>query len=184
LIESGPERIPFGKVRRLPAGAGAKADFGQDRFVSNRLVNAPQIIRRRPMARLMAFFLAAPVAFSQASHAQNDVERERTLRRTTTVGQEVRVFTYTEHRSDCSQGPQPSVKVLTPPAHGQVAIRYASVVQGRSRFGAVDCSGLTLMGQAIWYLPDAAFTGTDSFDYEVGQGNGVAHDTAKVEVKP
>ena len=136
------------------------------------------------MARLMAIVLAAPVALTQASHAQNAIERERTLRRTTTIGQEVRVFTYTEHRSDCSQGPQPSVKVLEPPAHGQVDIRQASVVQGRSRFGAVDCSGRTLLGQAIWYQPDASFTGTDSFDYEVQQGNGVVHDTAKVEVKP
>ena len=134
------------------------------------------------MARFVPVAMTALIVLSHPSHAQS--ERERTLNRVTTKGQEVRVFTYTEHRSDCSQGPQPSVKVLTAPAHGEVAIRQASVVAGPSRFGAIDCSGRRFVGQAIWYLPNGTFTGNDRFDYEVSQGNGVAHDTAVVEVKP
>ena len=68
-------------------------------MVPSCLVNGTKIIHRRTMALLIATVLAALVSFFLASHAQTS-----TLRRTTNIGQEVRVFAHTEHRSDCSQG--------------------------------------------------------------------------------
>ncbi|MEO6972872.1 MAG: Ig-like domain-containing protein [Rhodoferax sp.] len=106
------------------------------------------------------------------------------MRRDTVAGREVRIFTYAEHHRDCGQSSLPIVTILTQPAHGSVSVRKNSVVAGRSRFGAPDCSGQTYEGQGIWYLPAAGFSGPDQFDYTVDLGNGIAHDTAIINVAP
>lgn len=130
------------------------------------------------MALLTAF------ALSPAVHAQKNTPQERTWRRNTQAGQEVRIFTYVQHRSDCSQGPDPRITLRTPPAHGTTAVRPDTVAIGPSRFGATDCSGRLLSGLGIWFVPEPGFSGSDQFDYDVQFTNGVAHDTAMIEVKP
>jgi hypothetical protein len=151
-------------------------------------MNRTPTTSRKQRARVLpiAAMSMALVAFAwaQPTAAQADAGHERTFRRKTTAGQELRVFTYTEHRLDCSQGPQPVIRIVTPPSHGQASIRQGSIVSGPSRFSPIDCSGHTYVGQGVWYVPDPSFTGSDRFDYEVSLGGGVAHDTAEVEVRP
>ncbi|QRY33289.1 MULTISPECIES: Ig-like domain-containing protein [unclassified Variovorax] len=134
--------------------------------------------------KVHAAAVLAALALCTVAHAQKGTPREHTWQRSTTAGQEVRIFTYVQQRSDCSQGPDPVVTIRTKPAHGTVSVRPGSVTVGPPRFGAVDCSGRTLSGQGIWFVPEPGFSGTDQFDYEVQFTNGVAHDTAMVEVKP
>ena len=109
---------------------------------------------------------------------------ERTVHRNTLGGREVHILTYTKHHRDCGQGSQPIVTILTQPAHGSVSVRTNSVVAGHSRFSSPDCSGQTYEGQGIWYVPAAGFSGSDKFDYTVDLGNGIAHDTAIINVTP
>lgn len=137
-----------------------------------------------PMMKATAVALLAALALPVVAHAQKSTPQEHTWRRSTTAGQEVRIFTYVQHRSDCTQGPDPAITIHTKPAHGTATVRPGTVTIGPSRFGAVDCSGRSLSGLGIWFVPEAGFSGTDQFDYEVQFTNGVAHDTAMVEVKP
>lgn len=137
------------------------------------------------VARVLSALLAA-LALAPMAHAQNpkDTPQERTWRRSTTAGQEVRIFTYVQHRSDCSQGPDPRITIRTPPAHGTATVRPGTITIGPSRFGATDCSGRSLSGLGVWFVPEPGFRGTEQFDYEVQFTNGVAHDTAMVDVRP
>lgn len=134
--------------------------------------------------KALTFALFAALAFTSVAHAQNDGVKERTFRRSTTAGQEVRIFTYVQHRSDCTQGPDPGITILTKPAHGTASVRADTAVIGPSRFGAVDCSGRSLSGLGVWFTPEPGFAGTDQFEYQVQVSNGMAHDTAIVRVKP
>lgn len=131
-----------------------------------------------------AWLAALTLTLAPMAHAQKEAPQERTWRRSTTTGQEVRIFTYVQHRSDCTQGPDPRITIRTPPAHGSATVRAGTVTIGPSRFGATDCSGRVLSGLGVWFVPEPGFSGADQFDYEVQFTNGVAQDTAMVDVKP
>lgn len=128
--------------------------------------------------------IAACVVLAVPASAQDAASPDaRTLHRSTAMGAEVRVFTYSQHHADCSPAAEVQIVMRSNPAHGTVSIRAASVVSGPSRFGAPDCSGKTMPGLAIWYTPSPGFRGADRFGYDVTFSNGVAHDTAAIEVK-
>ena len=126
--------------------------------------------------------VVACVTLASSAHAQSS-PGTRTIRRTGASGQEIRVFTYTPHRSDCSATGDAQISVAVNPAHGTVTVRPGSVVAGPSQFGAVDCSGRTLAGTGVWYLPQPGFRGSDRFEYDVTTSNGRSHDTAIIEVQ-
>ena len=123
-------------------------------------------------------------ALAPVVHAQDDGGKQQTFKRRTTAGQEVRIATYIQHRSDCSPSPSPVITVTGNPAHGTTSLRPGSVVAGPSRFGAPDCSGRSLPGMALWFTPEPGFTGSDRVEYTVQFSNGTAHDTGIVDVKP
>jgi hypothetical protein len=111
-------------------------------------------------------------------------EREKTYHRHTTVDREVRVATYAQHHEDCSSKEAPSVTFPTRPAHGTLSVRPGKIEAGPSRLGAGDCTGRSLDGTAVYYLPEKGFTGTDTFKLNAWFSNGTTHDTAIVDVGP
>ncbi len=131
--------------------------------------------------KFLALALATTIAVTAPAIAADP--EARTLRRSTDAGREVRISTYSQHKSDCTPGRPPQISMGTKPAHGTTAIRPASVEGGKSRFGQIDCTGTVQSGLAIWYAPEAGFHGTDQFDFYVIDRNGTAHDTAIVDVK-
>jgi hypothetical protein len=73
-------------------------------------------------------------------------------------------------RHDCTAGPLPAVRLVTPPAHGQVTVK-----QGRLRATNVkQCLGLELPAFIAIYRSAQDFTGQDSFMLEVTGAGGKA----------
>ena len=70
---------------------------------------------------------------------------------------------FTSVRHDCTAGPLPAVRLVTPPAHGQVTVK-----QGRVRATNVkQCLGLELPAFIAIYRSDQDFIGQDLFTLEV-----------------
>jgi hypothetical protein len=66
-------------------------------------------------------------------------------------------------RRDCTAGPLPAVRLLTPPTHGQVTVR-----QGKLRATNVkQCLGMELPAFVAIYRSDRNFIGEDVFTLEV-----------------
>jgi len=116
--------------------------------------------------------------------AQNFVPRERTLRRTTEAGTELRVYGYTRMGTGCRPGEPPRIVLLHPPAHGTFATRPGPSTIREVREGtSAACAGMTVPGIHVWYTPAPGYHGTDQFDWNVITPAGTFHDTAVVEVK-
>jgi hypothetical protein len=123
---------------------------------------------------LMFATLAAPASATMFEH---------TYQRHAAPGHEIRINVYMQHGRDCSPMRNPTIDVDTKPSHGMVSIRDYAGISSAPRIGAIDCTGKPLTGLAVYYTPDAGFTGTDQFDYSVAFSNGGLHDAAVVTVR-
>jgi hypothetical protein len=138
---------------------------------------------RRPLAGLAALLAGGMFALPPAV-ARNFVPRERTLRRTTDAGTELRVYGYTRMETGCRPGEPPRIVLLHPPAHGTVATRPGPSTIREVREGtSAACVGMTVPGIHVWYTPAPGYHGTDRFDWNVISRGGTFHDTAVVEVR-
>jgi hypothetical protein len=71
-------------------------------------------------------------------------------------------------RKDCTAGPLPVVRLLTPPAHGKVTVK-----QGKLRATNVkNCLGMELPAFVAIYRSARDFIGQDRFTLEVTGSNG------------
>ena len=80
---------------------------------------------------------------------------------------------------ECTPGPMPEVKVVTPPRNGTLAIR-----SGKARAGSLKrCPDLEVPIQAVFYQANSNFSGTDEVVYQVKQPDGKTQAiTIRVEV--
>jgi len=70
---------------------------------------------------------------------------------------------FTSIRRDCTAGPLPAVRLITPPAHGKVTVK-----QGRLRATNIkQCLGMELPAFIAIYRSAQDFTGQDIFTLEV-----------------
>jgi hypothetical protein len=75
---------------------------------------------------------------------------------------------FTTIRNDCTAGPMPAVRLVTPPAHGQVTVK-----QGRLRATNIkQCLGMELPAFIAIYRSAQDFIGQDSFVLEVTGAGG------------
>ena len=71
-------------------------------------------------------------------------------------------------RKDCTAGPLPAVRLVTPPAHGKVTVK-----QGKLRATNVkNCLGMELPAFVAIYRSERDFAGQDRFTLEVVGSNG------------
>ena len=71
-------------------------------------------------------------------------------------------------RKDCTAGPLPAVRLVTPPAHGKVTVK-----QGKLRATNVkNCLGMELPAFVAIYRSARDFVGQDRFTLEVVGSNG------------
>lgn len=71
-------------------------------------------------------------------------------------------------RKDCTSGPLPAVRLITPPAHGLVTVK-----QGRLRATNVkQCLGMELPAFVAFYRSAQDFIGQDNFTLEVTGSEG------------
>src|SRR5215475_5091676 len=71
-------------------------------------------------------------------------------------------------RNDCTAGPLPAVRLVTPPAHGQVTVK-----QGKLRATNIkQCLGMELPAFVAIYRSAKDFVGQDNFTLEVKGAEG------------
>ncbi|WP_114943032.1 4-aminobutyrate aminotransferase [Microvirga calopogonii] len=96
------------------------------------------------------------------------------------AGKSHRLGVYGNVQKDCTSGPLPTVRVVTPPKHGELNVRSGKLKAGRiSR-----CPKLEATAQGIFYKSNPAYTGADEVSYEVKSASGkVESHTVRITVK-
>ena len=111
---------------------------------------------------LAGFVLAAAVC---AAHAQGNVVVREVK---TTPGAETNVGMYADIRDDCTSGPLPGIRLVTPPAHGVVSVRRGTVKATNLK----QCLGADVAVFVAFYRATKDFNGTDQFDLQISFPNG------------
>src|SRR5215207_8539191 len=126
----------------------------------------------------LAFVLAGSLAIPAgvASAQSNSAFRSAD----TVAGKAERLGVYGNVQKDCTSGPLPTVRVVTPPKHGELNIRSGKLKAGRiSR-----CPKLEATAQGIFYKASPTYKGADEVSYEVRSASGkVESHTVRIIVK-
>jgi hypothetical protein len=96
------------------------------------------------------------------------------------AGKSHRLGVYGNVQKDCTSGPLPTVRVVTPPKHGELNVRSGKLKAGRiSR-----CPKLEATAQGVFYKPSPSYKGADEVSYEVKSASGkVENHTVRITVK-
>jgi hypothetical protein len=126
--------------------------------------------------------LAPALACTLALSGTAALAQTNTVYRSTDVvaGKPHRLGIYGNVQKDCTSGPLPTVRVVTPPKHGELNVRSGKLKAGRiSR-----CPKLEATAQGVFYKPSPAYKGTDEVSYEVKSASGkVESHTVRITVK-
>jgi hypothetical protein len=96
------------------------------------------------------------------------------------AGKPLRLGTYGNVQKDCTSGPLPMVRVLTPPKHGELNVRSGNLKAGR----ITRCPSLRATAQGIFYQANSKYSGTDEVSFEVKSASGkVETHTVRITVK-
>ncbi|KMO28449.1 4-aminobutyrate aminotransferase [Methylobacterium variabile] len=130
----------------------------------------------RPTILALAVLLAAgPMLASGAAQAQAAKTREVAV----ASGKQIRLIAVPNLKKDCSLGPQPEVKVTTPPKNGALVQRAGKVKTPAT----YRCPNVEANVQAVFYESKAGFTGADEVTVEIkGTDGNVVTQTIKVTV--
>ena len=83
-------------------------------------------------------------------------------------GKEIRLALVGNVSKECTLGPKPVVKVLTPPKNGTLSIR-----SGKTKPGSLArCPNLEVPAEGLFYTANAKFSGTDEVVYGVTRSDG------------
>lgn len=84
------------------------------------------------------------------------------------AGKQVRLALVGNVSKECTLGPKPEVKVVTPPKHGTLSIR-----SGKTKPGSLArCPNLEVPAEGVFYTSDPKFSGTDEVAYGVRRADG------------
>jgi hypothetical protein len=84
------------------------------------------------------------------------------------AGRDIRVLVLTNVRPDCTSGPLPTVRLVTPPANGKITVR-------RVRLNATNvrqCLSLEIPALVAFYRSAPEFEGSDSITVEIRPAEG------------
>ncbi len=79
------------------------------------------------------------------------------------AGRDVRVGIYTTIRPDCTSGPLPAIRLASPPAHGTVSVKRATLKATNFK----QCLAIEAPALVAFYRAAADFNGADEFQIEV-----------------
>ena len=114
--------------------------------------------------------------FALSARAQDDLV-ERQLK--AAPGRDVRVGIYTDIRSDCTSGPLPAIRLVTPPAHGTVTVKRGTLKATNFK----QCLGIEVQAFVAFYRAAAEFSGADIFELEITmQGGRKQHERIHIMV--
>ena len=112
----------------------------------------------------------AALAQTNSAHRSTDV----------VAGKSHRLGVYGNVQKDCTSGPLPTVRVVTPPKHGELNVRSGKLKAGR----ITRCPRLEAAAQGVFYKANPTFKGTDEVSYEVKSASGkIETHTVRVTVK-
>ena len=83
-------------------------------------------------------------------------------------GREVRVGVYTDIRPDCTGGPLPAIRLVTPPAHGSVNVKRGMLKATNIK----QCLATEVPALVAFYRASDSYSGADEFLLEVGVAGG------------
>ena len=83
-------------------------------------------------------------------------------------GREVGLALIGNVSKECTPGPKPEVKIVTPPKSGTLAIRSGKTKPGR----LARCPNLEVPAEGIFYTANPRFSGTDEVVYSVTRADG------------
>jgi hypothetical protein len=78
-------------------------------------------------------------------------------------GKEVRVGIYTDIRPDCTAGPLPAIRLVTPPAHGSVNVKRGTLKATNIK----QCLATEVPAFVAFYRASDNYSGADEFLLEV-----------------
>lgn len=118
----------------------------------------------------LALFATGALAQSNSAYRSADV----------VAGKPHRLGVYGSVQKDCTSGPLPTIRVLTPPKHGELNVRSGTLKAGR----ITRCPNLAAKAQGVFYKANPTFKGTDEVAYEVRSASGkVEGHTVRITVK-
>jgi hypothetical protein len=124
-----------------------------------------RIRRRCSMSLGPLVALAAVFCIDTASFAEVKII-ERTFKGT--PGQEIRVGVFVNIRPDCSSGPLPTIRLASPPSHGNVMIR-----QGKANITNLhQCLAVEAPAFIAFYRSAPDFVGNDELLLEIRPSEG------------
>jgi hypothetical protein len=116
--------------------------------------------------------LLGTAAFAQTNSAHRSAEA--------VAGKSLRLGTYGNVQKDCTSGPLPTVRVLTPSKHGELNVRSGNLKAGR----ITRCPNLRATAQGVFYQASPKYSGTDEVSFEVKSASGkVETHTVRITVK-
>jgi hypothetical protein len=122
------------------------------------------------LAGTLVLFAAAALAQSNSAYRSADA----------VAGKLHRLGVYGSVQKDCTSGPLPTIRVVTPPKHGELNVRSGKLKAGR----ITRCPRLEAAAQGVFYKANPTFKGTDEVSYEVRSASGkVESHTVRVTVK-
>jgi hypothetical protein len=120
------------------------------------------------MIAMSRFCLAVVVLLwvsAAAGNAQsNTVEREIKV----VPGKDVRVGIYTDIRPDCTSGPLPAIRLVTPPTHGAVIVKRGTLKATNLK----QCLATEVPAFIAFYRAAESYSGTDEFVLELSLAGG------------
>jgi hypothetical protein len=130
------------------------------------------MVRLKRLALACALVLSASAAVAQTNSAHRSAD--------VVAGKPHRLGVYGNVQKDCTSGPLPTVRVVTPPKHGELNVRSGKLKAGRiSR-----CPKLEPTAQGIFYKASPTYKGADKVSYEVRSASGkVEAHTVRITVK-
>ncbi len=123
--------------------------------VAGLLVMTPAALAQAPVAPATP----APAPVPAPAPAQTTVERSAKG----VAGKAIQVGVYLNVQPDCSSGPLPSIRLVTPPGNGTVSIKRGKI----SATNYKQCLALEVPGFIAFYQSKADFAGTDTVTLEV-----------------
>src|SRR6185295_2416673 len=116
-------------------------------------------MRSRLLASVCFLLLQFALAFAQEPNQAPTVERQIKGKPDTNINAGI----FTSVRPDCTAGPLPVIRLVTPPAHGKVTMK-----QGRLRATNLkQCLGVEVPAFIAIYRSAKDFVGDDNFTLEV-----------------
>ena len=92
----------------------------------------------------------------------------------------VRLGIYTNVSKECTPGPLPEIKVVSPPKQGTLTVKSGKVKAGT----LARCPKLEVPVQGVFYESNTKFAGSDEVAFEIKQADGrVQSQSVKINVR-